>query len=114
MATYLISSEITITRQEGDTADIVFTGPGASVIDFTNYTEVTFAVKTNGQTAVFEKSISEGTISKNEQVITIPLLSADTKGKAGTHRWEMQISNATPEIITIGKGRFVITSEIIK
>ena len=110
MATFLIGSEININRQEGDTADIVFTMP--TILDLSLFAEVKFQVK-NATKSVFTKSLTDNTITVNGQTITIPLLVADTTNKAGTHRWELEISNDTPEVITIAKGNFTIIKQII-
>ena len=110
MATYLIKREITITRQEGDTADVVIVVP--EVINMENY-NARFAVKDNIGKTVFEKNSENSEMTITGQTITIPLLVADTKKKAGKHRWELQISNET-EVITIGRGVFVIVNELIK
>jgi hypothetical protein len=110
MPTYLVKKEIAITRQEGDTADVVFTVP--DVLDLALY-NVRYHVLDNNRRYVFHKDTGEGTIQKDGQVITIPLLSEDTKEKTGTHRWEMELHNAD-EVITIGKGIFVIIPELIR
>lgn len=110
MATYLIGSEIHISRQEGDTADIVLVVP--SVLDLSNFTEVKFQVK-NATKTIISKSLTGTTISVSDQTITIPLLTTDTKSKPGVHRWELEISNDTPEVITIARGNFTIVKEII-
>ena len=110
MATYLIKREITITRQEGDTADVVIVVP--EVINMENY-NARFAVKDNIGKTVFEKKSENSEMTITGQTITIPLLVADTKKKAGKHRWELQITNEN-EVITIGRGFFVIVNEIIK
>lgn len=110
MATYLIGSEITIKRQAGDTADIVFTVP--SILDMSQFTEVKFQVG-NSSSVVISKALSEGELSVSGQVITIPLLAADTKNRAGgSNNWELEVSNET-EIITIGRGTFEIMRELI-
>lgn len=110
MATYIISREIDLTRQEGDTADIVFVVPAA--LDMDLFTEVKFLAVKRGVDTI-DKSVSGGTITVSDQTITIPLLAADTKSKSGEHKWELEVSNATPEIITIGKGTLTVTKELI-
>jgi hypothetical protein len=110
MATYLIKREITITRQEGDTADVVIVVP--DVIDMGNY-EAHFSVKDNSRRTVMNKETGNGTAYVSGQTITIPLAATDTKNKPGKHRWELQLTNET-EVITIGRGNFVIVNEIIR
>ena len=110
MATYLIKRELTITRQEGDTADVVIVAP--DVLDMDLY-DVQFKVVDSSRRPVMNKTTAGGTITKDGQTITIPLLTADTKNKAGKHSWEMQITTET-EVITIGRGPFIIISETIR
>lgn len=104
MATYLIANEIDITRQEGDTADIVFTVPvsmslsGATVI---------FQVLDNKGNVLIEK-----TPTPAGQNITVLLEPTDTKGHYGNKRWELEITK-TGNIYTIGKGDFIIVKEQI-
>jgi len=114
MATYLYGSLITITRQEGDTADLVFTVPDS--LSMTPFTEVKFQLNKGltGSTMRWIKKLSLAEMTVALQVITIPLNAADTTGYSGNNNWELEVSNATPTIITIGKGTFVITKEIIK
>jgi hypothetical protein len=114
MATYLIKSEKTITRQEGDTADIVMVVPAA--LDMDLYPDVIFLVVNSDAETVFQKDTIESTptITVIDQTITIPLLDTDTKGYAGEHRWELQVADfSTPDIRTIGRGDFIINAEII-
>lgn len=111
MATYLIKSEKSITRQEGDTADIVFVIP--DIFDLSLYKFDFRVYDANNRTLISKNTVAAGII-KNQQTITIPLLVTDTKGKSGKHGWELEISNDMPEVITIGKGPFIILSERIK
>ena len=109
MASYIISKEINITRQEGDTADVVFNVP--SILDMSPFTEVKFQVK-SGSATIISKSLSGSSISVSGQVITIALAASDTKGKA-SGRWELEVS-ADSDIKTIGRGDFNIIPELIK
>lgn len=111
MPTYLIKKEKPITRQEGDTAEVVVVVP--DVIDMGSY-EVQFKVTDSSRRAVFSKSSGAGTITVSGQTVTIPIAADDTKRKPGKHSWEMQITNNTPEVITIGRGPFVIVGEMIR
>lgn len=108
-----IATEISITRQEGDTGSIIFTVP--AIIDLPEFTVVKFYVFRSG-TAVITKELgdSSGTLNVAGQTITIDLESDDTKGYKGTNKWELEISgNPDGEIITIGKGDFVVIKEQI-
>jgi hypothetical protein len=111
MATYLIKKEITITRQEGDSADIVIVVP--NVIDMSLY-DAQFQVRDTTLRRLIISKTSNAGISIAGQTLTIPLATDDTKNKAGKHRWELQLSNNTPEIITIGRGTFIIVNELIR
>lgn len=107
MATYLISREKTITRQEGDVADIVITVP--ALLSMTGKT-AHFAVADNGGRNVINK---EKDISIDEQVISIVLKPEDTSRKAGKYRWELEVKDANGPI-TIGKGDFIIVKQLIR
>lgn len=103
MATYLIKQEKQITRQEGDTADVVFTLP--ELINPSEY-EIKFSVFSNVAqgTLLFEK---QEEITIEEQVVTVPILPADTLHQEGDRYWELSISNESAKH-TIGKGKFKI------
>lgn len=111
MPTYIIDREIAITRQEADTADVVFTVP--DLLDMSRFSEVRFQVANSMRSNVLKKSLTEGSLSLQGQVITVPLQSADTKGKSGKFKWELEISNAT-EVITIGRGDFIVVPQQIR
>lgn len=106
MATYLISREITITRQEGDTADIVVTVP--STLSMTGKT-ARFQVRDSGNRVIINK---EDEIAIVGQGITILLAANDTARHAGKHRWELEVSDANGPI-TIGRGDFIIVKQLI-
>lgn len=108
MSTYLIKSEKTITRQEGDVADIVITVP--ALLSLSGMT-AKFQVSDNSHKIVISKLDDD--IAINDQVINIPLLPEDTEGFAGKFRWELQVVNEDGPI-TIGKGPFNITGTDIK
>ncbi|MBK6284973.1 MAG: hypothetical protein IPF54_22135 [Draconibacterium sp.] len=81
------------------------------VINMLSY-NARFSVKDNNRRTLIDKKSQDGVITIIGQTITIPLLIADTKGKAGKHSWELEISN-TNEVFTIGRGIFIIISELI-
>lgn len=110
MTTYLIKREISITRQEGDTADVVVVVP--EILDMNSYS-AQFQVRDTNRRTLFNKSSEDGTIQISGQTITIPLLPEDTKNRPGKHRWELQIASQT-QLITIGRGNFSIIHEIIR
>jgi hypothetical protein len=105
MSTYLISSEKTITRQEGDDADLVITVP--ALYSMTGAT-VIFEVQDAKGTVIFRKTPTPAL-----QVITITFDAVDTKGYSGNRRWELQCTKSA-KITTIGRGDFIITKEMIK
>ena len=102
MTTYLIAREITITRQEGDLADIVITVP--AVITLVGKT-VRFQVRDINGRVIMDKK--DAGVSIADQVISIPLYPDNTLRRAGKHRWELEVSDSDGPI-TIGKGPFVI------
>ena len=104
MSTYLIDQPIQFTRQAGDIADVVVTVP--DVISLTGKTIKFTVIRTSDGTTVFSKITTDMTVV--DQVVTIPILTADTTGKAGSHIWEMVIL-ATGFRVTVGQGTFVIT-----
>ena len=108
MPTYLIKREIPITRQEGDTADVVFIVP--EVLDMALYS-VRFSVTNQLKKSKIFKSSENQNIIIGGQTLLIPLSSDDTKYHSGNYRWELELFNET-EQITIGKGAFNIISEI--
>jgi len=110
MPTYLIEKEIPIRRQEGDTADIVFTVP--EIINMANYS-CKLAVKSTSGTSLILKDSTDGGAAIQGQVVSVQLGSNDTKRKAGTHRWELELYN-NDEVITIGRGVFEIVAEMIR
>jgi hypothetical protein len=110
MATYLVRAQKTITRHEGDIADISFIVP--EILSLTGY-GVRFHVKDSSGRSIMRKDTADGTITVAGQTANIALLPADTKGKAGTHKWEAELYNQSGPI-TIGYGPFVINAELIK
>jgi hypothetical protein len=110
MPTYLVERPITITRQEGDLADIVFTIP--AILNPADY-GIRLSVKDDKGRTVLKMDTAANDITVQDQMVTIPLLPADTKGKPGNHKWEVEIYKDDGPI-TIGYGSFVITPELIK
>ena len=116
-SSFLVRAEVTITRQEGDTGSIEFIIP--ATIDMTGM-DVIFEVQDVDEQSVFKKEsdVSETQIEidladSRGQYVAILLDGTETKGFAATdHRWELQVSDGD-DIITVGKGTFVIQSEVI-
>lgn len=109
MATYLIKSEKTITRQEGDSADLGIIVPEA--LPLTAPVSAKFVVKdVTGRTLITKTSPDAITISG--QNITLAFQPSETKSKSGTHRWELEITTAG-NTYTIGRGNFIIMKELI-
>lgn len=107
MNSYIITQEITITRQEGDTGVLQFVVP--NILNPANF-DITFQVwrMSRENSLLFKKE--DWTVEG--QQITTSLTEADTKGFAGRWRWEMQFTSAV-EIITVGRGAFEIIKELI-
>jgi hypothetical protein len=108
MTTYLIKRERTITRQEGDVADVVFTVP--NIFNLVGKT-IKFKVYTYAKEEILELSSGNG-ITVDTQTITCLLSPSLLVGYAGKHRWELEASDITGPI-TIGKGDFIVTGENI-
>ena len=106
MATYLITREITITRQEGNPSDVIINVPES--------------LSLSGKTAHFRVVDSAGKIiiDKEDEIVidgqtlTVLLVASDTARKSGKFRWQLDVSDANGPI-TIGKGDFVINKSII-
>lgn len=112
MALKYYKKDKTITAQEGDfPAPIVITVPVLLPMDGYN---VTFCVIENTGRKMINKKSIDGKIAVNGQRIQIDFEKADTLGKTGSHKWELQIDKPNIEKITIGGGDFVITKTIIK
>lgn len=108
MNSYVITERVTVTRQEGNTGSLGFIVPAVlNPALFTIKLQVWTA--TNKSAILFEKT----SWTVTGQTITTPMAAVDTKGYAGTHKWEMQFTSLT-EVITVGKGDFVIIKELIK
>jgi len=131
MASYLISKEIKITRQEGDNGDIVFIIPDTLSLLFAS---AIFQVRDRFNQTIISKTTADGsmvisypeeTIINDEgdeeiiikQQITVYLLPTDTKGHKGCiGKWELQLTDNTVGsygIVTTGRGSFEIIGEII-
>lgn len=108
-----IATEIALTRQEGDTGSIVLIVP--DVIDLSTFTVVKFCVFRSGVAFIYkELDDSSGDLTVDGQTITVVLNEEDTQGYKGTNYWECEISgNPDEEIITIGKGEFIVLRERI-
>lgn len=104
MAAILKAENITIVRQEGDTSEIVFIVP--EIVPLTGATAHLQVRQKNGD------AVLEPTTSITGQTITIALVPNDTKGKAGTHNWELEI-RAGEVITTIASGTFEIKKELV-
>jgi len=111
MATYIIGEEIHIRRQAGDNADLEVIVPNQLPI---TGADVTFKLRDPDGVTLFTKTTTDCTII--QQTITIPFLPSDTRGRAGKHRWELQLQKPTDYgTVTIGRGDFnIIKEEIVE
>jgi len=116
MGNSYLADETDITRQEGDTGSIVFT-ISSDLLDLTVYSTVKFQVRREEDVErtmalVIDKSTGSG-ITISSQTVTVSLDASDTSEKSGSgYRWEIQFSGNS-EIITAGKGKFIIEPELI-
>lgn len=100
-----------ITAQEGDfPAPIIITVPDLLPLDGYN---VTFCIIDSSGRTFVKKQSSANQIAVAGQIIQIEFTKADTLGRAGTHKWELQLDKLSEEI-TIGGGAFTITPTLIK
>lgn len=106
MATYLIKREFELVRQEGDYADVSFVVP--DVLELIEGSTAKFQVLASTGRVIINKDVTV-----NGQNISVVLEPADTKGKPGRHRWELQVT-IDNKPYTIGRGNFEIKPEIIK
>lgn len=109
MATYK-PAEKDLVRKEGNTFEVTFVF--STTIDLSLFNEIVFQIK-NGDKLLVEKLLSDCSIVRNGQALTISFLKNDTLGKAGQHKWELEVQNDTPEFYTLCFGKFVITSKLI-
>lgn len=102
-----------ITAQEGDfPAPIVMTVP--DILPLTGFIVTFCIIDSSGRTFV-KKKTTDYTIAVNGQIIQIYFNKEDTLGRAGTHKWELQLTTlGNEEEITIGGGPFTITPTFIK
>lgn len=105
MTTYNIQKEITITRQEGDSSDLSINVP--EILDITGATAI-FQVRSMVDKIILSKSI----IPQGQQINCL-FNPQDTEGKAGIHRWELELIWGERHI-TIGRGNFEIIKQLIK
>ncbi len=97
-----------ITRQEGDTSKIRVTVPDAITLSGRT---IHFEVRDRARNIVFEKSGADWTVTG--QIAEADVSEADTKGKRGKHRYEMQVWDSNV-VLTILKGTFTVEAELIK
>lgn len=107
MTTYRIGKELTITRQEGDVADVVITVP--DVLPMAGRTAV-FGVFDRAGRQVFSKDVDIVVVG---QVLSIPLLPLDTQRRSGELCWELEVTDSAGPI-TIGRGKFIVEPTLIR
>ena len=105
---YIVKTKYKITRQAGDTGEIVFIVPEA--ISLTTM-DVLFQVRDDRGKLLFEKKTEDSEITIIDQEITILLENEDTALKHGEYNWELELHNTT-EVSTIAKGQFILIEEI--
>ncbi len=104
--TTILAAEINIERQEGDTAGIVIELP-----------EIINLPGKNIHLEVFDKSLrsvfAKTSWAVDGQTVSCDITEADTKGKAGRHRYEFQVWDAQ-KVYTTLRGEFLVHPERIK
>jgi hypothetical protein len=119
MASFLSNAKIKIKRQEGDTADVIFTFPAE--LDLTDATAIFRVVKNtcsptgNINTVVINKSTTAG-ITIVGQDLTVAIAPKDTKGLGGNLlSWELEVTDLlTYGVVTAATGSFEVVKELIK
>ena len=96
--------------QEGNKADFTFDLDTNFPVE--EIGDITFQVRNSLDKEVFSKKKSTGGITLTERVVSVFFTPADTKGKAGTHYYELDFKDASDNpFATIG-GTFTINKEI--
>ena len=119
MASFLTNAKVKIKRQEGDTADVIFTFP--IELDLTNATAIFRVVKNvcsatgNTNVVVINKTSTAG-ITIVGQDLTVAIAPKDTKGYGGSVlSWELEVTDLLSYgIVTAATGSFEIVKELIK
>jgi|GEM_PF-3965241 hypothetical protein len=107
MPSYIVQEEILITRQAGDSFDIVITIPNTHpMIGAT----IKFAIALRNMVFVL-KTLEDCTV--NGQELTINFQPADTTGKSGPFNWELEITSSNGLVNTLGRGPFYLIKELI-
>lgn len=106
MASYTITAEITIERQEGATNDLEITV--SELFDMATF-EPTFVVMKKDKTVLFTKLPADFVIVGQD--ITAAVAIEDTAGYVGKHRWQLEVNRGTERYI-IGRGDFLIVDDI--
>ncbi|MCX6223155.1 MAG: hypothetical protein NTV01_00115 [Bacteroidia bacterium] len=109
MTTYLRGKPFKISRQEGDTADIVFHVPDC--IPMTGMDVLLQVRNASGDLLFGKRNTPTGGITVDNQRIHVSLDPIDTIGYHGTHNWELQVSNSI-RVQTLAGGVFIIIREI--
>jgi hypothetical protein len=107
MPSYIIKKEILITRQAGDSFDIVITIPSTHPMAGAT---IKFAIALRNMVFVL-KTLEDCVV--NGQELTILFQPADTRGKSGPYNWELEHTSSTGFVSTLGKGPFHAIKELI-
>ena len=108
MPAYLIKKPHKITRQAGDSSEIVFTIPSTHPMQPGVILKFGIAV---GDRVFLIKNIADMTV--DGQQVTVPLHKTDLKGRAGTFRWELVYTSVVDLDTTLGNGDFIILKELL-
>jgi hypothetical protein len=102
MASYLLDSEVDLTRMEGDDSEVEIIV--ADVLDITGAT-VVFEIKDRDGDVLIQKTTSSGIVI-TDQNIKVTLVPADSNGKSGRHRYEFKLTTAGGKVYRILRGYF--------
>ena len=117
MASYIITEEQEITRNEGDSNDVELS-IASDVINLDLYPNCKFQVRYESDVErtmalVISKATGGNGVVISGQSVTVTIDPSDTTGKAGSgYRWEIQFDDGT-DIYTIMRGPFILDREII-
>jgi hypothetical protein len=110
MASYLLDSEVDMTRMEGDDSEVEIIV--SDVLDITGAT-VVFEIKDRDGELLIHKTTDSG-IDITDQNIKVTLEPEDSDGHAGRHRYEFKLTTATGKVYRILRGYFEIMEKIVE
>lgn len=110
MASYLLDSEVELTRMEGDDSEVEIIV--SNVLDITGASCV-FEIKDRDGELLLSKETGGSGIEITGQNIKVTLVPADTDGKSGRHRYEFKLITSTGKVYRILRGYFEILKKTV-